>query len=110
MRKAEPGSRTAAEIVDGVDVYAWPHNETSTGVAAPVERVVADGALTVIDATSAAGGIDFDAHAGRRLLLRPAEEPRLRRRPVVRRGLARRDRAHRAHRRLRIATSPSSSA
>jgi len=61
VRKAEPGSRVAAEIVDGVDVYAWPHNETSTGVAAPVERIAADGALTVIDATSAAGGIDFDA-------------------------------------------------
>nr|WP_201471439.1 phosphoserine transaminase [Microbacterium hydrocarbonoxydans] len=61
VRKAEPGSRVAAEIVEGVDVYAWPHNETSTGVAAPVERVVAEGALTVIDATSAAGGIDFDA-------------------------------------------------
>lgn len=60
VRKAEPGSRTAAEVVDGVDVYAWPHNETSTGVAAPVERVGAEGALTVIDATSAAGGIDFD--------------------------------------------------
>ncbi|WP_243224643.1 phosphoserine transaminase [Microbacterium sp. CIAB417] len=60
VRNAEPGSRTAAEIVDGVDVYAWPHNETSTGVAAPVERVAAEGALTVIDATSAAGGIDFD--------------------------------------------------
>ncbi|WP_431071365.1 phosphoserine transaminase [Microbacterium phyllosphaerae] len=61
VRKSEPGSRTAAEIVDGIDVYAWPHNETSTGVAAPIERVAADGALTVIDATSAAGGIDFDA-------------------------------------------------
>lgn len=61
VRKAEPGSRTVAEIVDGVDVYAWPHNETSTGVAAPITRVAADGALTVIDATSAAGGIDFDA-------------------------------------------------
>ncbi|WP_426181396.1 phosphoserine transaminase [Microbacterium sp. TWP3-1-2b2] len=60
VRKAEPGSLVAAEIVDGVDVYAWPHNETSTGVAAPIERVDADGALTVIDATSAAGGIDID--------------------------------------------------
>jgi len=60
VRKAEPGSRTAAEVVEGIDVYAWPHNETSTGVAAPVERVRADGALTVIDATSAAGGIDLD--------------------------------------------------
>lgn len=61
VRKAEPGSRVSAEIVDGVDVYAWPHNETSTGVAAPIERVAVEGALTVIDATSAAGGIDFDA-------------------------------------------------
>ena len=60
VRSAEPGSRTSAEVVEGVDVYAWPHNETSTGVSAPIERVAADGALTVIDATSAAGGIDFD--------------------------------------------------
>ena len=61
VRKAEPGSLTVAETVEGVDVYAWPHNETSTGVAAPIRRIVAEGALTVIDATSAAGGIDFDA-------------------------------------------------
>ncbi|MBD7956382.1 phosphoserine transaminase [Microbacterium sp. Sa4CUA7] len=60
VRKAEPGTRAVAEPVEGVDVYAWTHNETSTGVAAPVERVHGDeGALTVIDATSAAGGIDF---------------------------------------------------
>lgn len=62
VRKSEPGTGGTAEPVEGVDVYAWPHNETSTGVAAPVTRVTADpGALTVIDATSAAGGIDFDA-------------------------------------------------
>lgn len=61
VRKAEPGTAVTAEVVDGVDVYAWPHNETSTGVAAPVRRVAADGALTVIDATSAAGGIEFDS-------------------------------------------------
>ena len=60
VRTAEPGSLTSAEVVDGIDVYAWPHNETSTGVAAPVRRVDAAEALTVIDATSAAGGIDFD--------------------------------------------------
>ncbi|RLK47383.1 phosphoserine transaminase [Microbacterium telephonicum] len=60
VRKADAGSRVAAEPVEGVDVYAWPHNETSTGVSAPVERVAGDeGALTVIDATSAAGGINF---------------------------------------------------
>jgi phosphoserine aminotransferase len=57
---AEGGSRSEIEILDGIDVYAWPQNETSTGVMAPVKRVAAD-ALTVIDATSAAGGIDFDA-------------------------------------------------
>jgi len=56
---AAAGSRSSVEIVDGVDVYAWPHNETSTGVMAPVTRVPGD-ALTVIDATSAAGGADFD--------------------------------------------------
>ena len=54
------GTRGEIEIVDGVDVYAWPHNETSTGVMAPVKRVAAE-ALTVIDATSAAGGVDFEA-------------------------------------------------
>ncbi|QMU95986.1 phosphoserine transaminase [Microbacterium esteraromaticum] len=60
VRTAEAGTLTTPEVVDGVDVFAWPHNETSTGVAAAVQRVAADGALTVIDATSAAGGIDFD--------------------------------------------------
>jgi phosphoserine aminotransferase len=59
---AEGGSRSEVEVVEGVDVYAWPHNETSTGVMAPVARVAGDpGALTVVDATSAAGGVDFDA-------------------------------------------------
>ncbi|WP_313356293.1 phosphoserine transaminase [Microbacterium sp.] len=60
VRTADAGSLALPEVVEGVDVYAWPHNETSTGVAAPVQRVGAEGALTVIDATSAAGGIDFD--------------------------------------------------
>jgi len=60
--KAAPGSRSEFVATEGVDVYAWPQNETSTGVMAPVTRVVGDpGALTVIDATSAAAGIDFDA-------------------------------------------------
>jgi phosphoserine aminotransferase len=61
VRKAEPGTRSTPEPVEGVDVYAWPQNETSTGVMAPVARVEADaGALTVIDATSAAGGVEVD--------------------------------------------------
>jgi len=58
---APAGSRAEPEATAGVDVYAWPHNETSTGVMAPVTRVHGDaGALTVVDATSAAGGIDVD--------------------------------------------------
>jgi len=59
---APGGSRSEIEVLSGVDVYAWPHNETSTGVMAPVTRVTGGdaGALTVIDATSAAGGVDFD--------------------------------------------------
>ncbi len=62
VRTAEPGTRSTAEPVEGVDVYAWPQNETSTGVMAPVTRVHGDpGALTVIDATSAAGGVEVDA-------------------------------------------------
>ncbi len=66
VQSAEPGSRSEPAPTSGIDVYAWAHNETSTGVMAPVQRVTPHdapdaGALTVIDATSAAGGIDFDA-------------------------------------------------
>lgn len=58
-----PGTRPEAQAEAGVDVYAWPQNETSTGVAAPVKRVAGvDGdALVLVDATSAAGGLDLDA-------------------------------------------------
>lgn len=60
--QAPGGQRADVEVVEGVDLYAWTHNETSTGVMAPVTRVHGDpGALTVIDATSAAGGVLFDA-------------------------------------------------
>lgn len=59
---APAGSRAEAVAKAGIDVYAWAHNETSTGVMAPVTRVHGDaGALTVIDATSAAGGVKIDA-------------------------------------------------
>ncbi len=57
-----PGTCPSAAAEAGVDVYAWPQNETSTGVAAPVKRVAGadDGALVLVDATSAAGGLDVD--------------------------------------------------
>ena len=60
--KAEPGSRPEPVAEAGVDVYAWPQNETSTGVAAPVKRVAGadEGALVLVDATSAAGGLAVD--------------------------------------------------
>jgi phosphoserine aminotransferase len=55
-----------AELVEG-DVYAYPHNETSTGVVVPVHRPAGTDALVVVDATSAAGGMrvapaDFDVY------------------------------------------------
>ena len=59
--KSEPGSRAALVAETGVDAYVYPHNETSTGVVTPVTRVHGDqGSLMLTDATSAAGGIDFE--------------------------------------------------
>lgn len=60
--KAEPGNLAAPVAEAGVDVYAWPHNETSTGVMAPVQRVQGadEDALVLIDATSGAGGLPVD--------------------------------------------------
>ena len=64
---AEPGDapdpaaagKAAAEA--GADVVAWAHNETSTGVMAPVARPAEAGdALVLIDATSGAGGLPVD--------------------------------------------------
>lgn len=57
--KAEPGSAPQPQSDPSVDVVAWAHNETSTGVAVPVQRPEGD-ALVVIDATSAAGGLPVD--------------------------------------------------
>ena len=60
---AEPGSAAYLSAEDGVDVYATPHNETSTGVAVDVTRVDAEGALMLHDATSAAAGLPVDMAA-----------------------------------------------
>jgi phosphoserine aminotransferase len=59
---SEPGTRPVAVAEPGVDAYAWPHNETSTAVMAPVVRPdgADDGALVLIDATSGAGGLPVD--------------------------------------------------
>jgi phosphoserine aminotransferase len=56
--EATPGS--APDFAPGdYDVYATPHNETSTGVARPVKRPPSAG-LHLVDATSGAGGLDVD--------------------------------------------------
>jgi phosphoserine aminotransferase len=59
---AEPGTLPSVFAEAGVDAYAWPHNETSTGVMAPVRRVAGadDDALVLVDATSGAGGLPVD--------------------------------------------------
>lgn len=58
----QPGSRLELAVEAGIDSYCYAQNETSTGVVTPVKRVSGadSGALMFTDATSAAGGIDFD--------------------------------------------------
>jgi len=60
--KAEPGSHPVSVAEADIDVYALTHNETSTGVAMPIIRPAGtEGALVLVDATSAAGGLLVDA-------------------------------------------------
>ncbi|NUR92917.1 MAG: phosphoserine transaminase [Nonomuraea sp.] len=54
---AEVGTHPQAATEDGVDVYALTHNETSTGVAMPIQRVGSGDSLVLVDATSGAGGL-----------------------------------------------------
>jgi phosphoserine aminotransferase len=58
---SEPGDAPAPTSDPAADVLAWAHNETSTGVMVPVQRVGGDGQLVLIDATSGAGGLPLDA-------------------------------------------------
>ena len=62
MIKADVGDAPEAVAQDDVDVYAWAHNETSTGVAVPVKRPAGATAdqLVLVDATSGAGGLPVD--------------------------------------------------
>ena len=64
VAQTEPGQVVVPGAVAGADVYAWPHNETSTGVMAPVRRDPRYGdALVLVDATSAAGALPVDLRA-----------------------------------------------
>lgn len=60
--KSAPGDAPDNVANPDVDVYAWAHNETSTGVAVPVGRPAGATAdqLVLIDATSGAGGLPVD--------------------------------------------------
>ena len=59
---ADPGDAPDAVAASDVDVYAWAHNETSTGVALPVRRPTGatPDQLVLVDATSGAGGLPLD--------------------------------------------------
>jgi phosphoserine aminotransferase len=59
--KTEPGTHPLPVVETDIDTYALTHNETSTGVMMPIIRPKGSaGALTLVDATSAAGGLDLD--------------------------------------------------
>jgi phosphoserine aminotransferase len=66
---SEPGTHPLPKAEAGVDAYALTHNETSTGVRMDIRRPAGadDGALVLVDATSAAGALavdpaEFDAY------------------------------------------------
>jgi len=67
IRSTDVGRGIECEPRPGVDTYIYAHNETSTGAMVPVRRILSDGAdgsappLTVVDGTSAAGGVLIDA-------------------------------------------------
>jgi phosphoserine aminotransferase len=61
--ESDPGTYRIPDFCEDADVYCWAHNETSTGVAAPVQRIpgsAENGALTIVDGTSAAGALHID--------------------------------------------------
>ncbi len=61
--KSEVGTHPLPIVDDAIDTYAFTHNETSTGVSMPLVRPAgSEGkAIVLVDATSAAGGLRFDA-------------------------------------------------
>ncbi|PZS04758.1 MAG: phosphoserine transaminase [Pseudonocardiales bacterium] len=65
VHTAEPGTLAHPGAEAGIDAYCWPHNETSTGVMAPISRVEGADAdsLVLVDGTSGAGGLPLDPAA-----------------------------------------------
>ncbi|NLW13022.1 MAG: phosphoserine transaminase [Trueperella sp.] len=63
VRRVEPGQMVECHTTPGIDTYIYAHNETSTGATTTLKRFGDGGALTVVDGTSIAGGIDADVSA-----------------------------------------------
>jgi phosphoserine aminotransferase len=59
VMKSEVGTHPELVADATVDAYAYPHNETSTGVMTEVRRAGDDG-LLLVDATSGAGGLPVE--------------------------------------------------
>ena len=57
--RSDPGTHPELVADASVDAYAYPHNETSTGVMTEVHRPGVDG-LVLVDATSGAGGLPVE--------------------------------------------------
>jgi phosphoserine aminotransferase len=58
--ESPPGTHPELEASGDVDAYAFPANETSTGVAMDVRRPTGAEGLVLVDATSAAAGLPVD--------------------------------------------------
>src|SRR5437868_6191987 len=58
--ESPPGTHPEVEPNPDVDVYAFPQNETSTGVAMEVRRPAGADGLVLVDATSGAAGLGVD--------------------------------------------------
>ncbi|HEY8523774.1 MAG TPA: phosphoserine transaminase [Acidimicrobiales bacterium] len=59
--ESAPGTHPEPKPSPDVDAYCLTHNETSTGVAMPLVRPEGAEGLVLVDGTSAAGGLRFDA-------------------------------------------------
>jgi phosphoserine aminotransferase len=59
--ESDPGTHPELRADASVDAYAYPHNETSTGVMTDVRRPEGADGLVLVDATSAAGGLRVDS-------------------------------------------------
>jgi len=57
---SDVGTHPTAVTRDDVDLYAFTHNETSTGVMMPIIRPEGSTGLVAVDATSGAGGLHVD--------------------------------------------------